>query len=83
MKHNSIIKRCNLLRIPLELRDKRDGSWRFFFGKVWENLAINFGKAEKRSKRKQCMESRKKIFKGPGYSRVSKLMKDAASSRGS
>jgi len=29
------------------------------------------------------MESRKKIFKGPGYSRVSKLMKDAASSRGS
>jgi len=33
MKHNSIIKRCNLLRIPLELRDKRDGSWRFFFRK--------------------------------------------------
>jgi len=83
MKHNSIIKRCNLLRIPLELRDNRDGSWRFFFRKSLGKSGHKFGKAVKRPKRKQCMESRKKIFKGPGYSRVSKLMKDAASSRGS
>lgn len=54
-------------------------------GKVWENLAINLARRESGHRENQCMESRKKIFKGPAsaYSRVSKLMKDAASSTAS